>query len=106
MTLADENHGADKRLLRVRSALRPSRLARGLVGGAAAAAVLAAIIGSPAIAVPLAVAAAVSAVAVGWQAAVFAGRLHQIIEAAAHETGLVPVDPVARPLPVGAPRTA
>jgi hypothetical protein len=106
LTLADENHGAGKRLLRVRAVLRPSRLARGLVGGAAAAAVLAAIIGLPAIAVALAVVAAVSAVAVGWQAVVFAGRLHQIIEAAAHETGLVPVDPVARPLPVGAPRTA
>jgi hypothetical protein len=29
-----------------------------------------------------------------WQAAVFGGRLHRLTEAAAHETGLAPVDPL------------
>ncbi len=43
----------------------------------------------------------------GWQLALFARELHRLIEAAAQERGLVPVDPLARaPLPVGPVRTA
>ncbi len=105
LTLADENHGADKRLLRVRSALRPSRLARGTIGGLAALTLLALIFHWPAFAAVFAIIAAGTIGAAGWQLAVFAGRLHRIVEAAAHETGLTPVDPLTRPLPVGSPRT-
>jgi hypothetical protein len=42
-----------------------------------------------------------------WQGAVFGGRLHRLIEAAAREAGLLPVDPLARTAaPVGPQRTA
>jgi hypothetical protein len=41
-----------------------------------------------------------------WQLARFARRLHGMIEAAARQNALVPVDPLARAaLPVGPPRT-
>src|SRR5665213_2966335 len=43
-----------------------------------------------------------------WQIALFARRLHRFVEAAADESGLIPVDPLVRaPLPVGSsPRIA
>jgi hypothetical protein len=42
-----------------------------------------------------------------WQLALFAHRLHGLVEVAADECGLIPADPVTRAaLPVGPPRTA
>ena len=107
LTLADENHGADKRLLRVRSALRPSRLALGAVSGLATLAFLALVGGAPAMAAVLVIFALGGIGGIAWQLSVFANQLHRIVEAAARETGLVPVDPLTRPaLSVGPPRTA
>jgi glycosyltransferase involved in cell wall biosynthesis len=105
--IAGENHGADKRLLRVRSALRLSWLARGLVGGSSVAAMICLICGAITAAAIFTILALVGAGSAGWQLALFARRLHRLVEAAAQESGLVPVDPLARaPLPVGAVRTA
>ncbi|HYM72632.1 MAG TPA: glycosyltransferase [Stellaceae bacterium] len=107
VAVAVENHGADKRLLRVRAALRPSRVAIGVVGGLAAIALVALIFGHGAIAAILAVLALAAGAVAGWQLFILAGRLHGLIEAAARDAQLVPVDPLARAaLPVGPPRTA
>jgi glycosyltransferase involved in cell wall biosynthesis len=105
--VAGENHGADKRLLRVRVSLRLSRLARGTI------AVLG-LLALAALVLKLALAASVFAVAAGLavalglaQLGLFARRLHGLVEQAAREVDLVPVEPVApAPLPVGSPRTA
>jgi glycosyltransferase involved in cell wall biosynthesis len=102
-----ENHGADKRLLRVRSALRLSRLATLVVGGLGAITALSVIFGAAATAVIFAVLTFAAACAAGWQLALFSQQLHGLIEAASREAELVPVQPVARtPLPVGSPKTA
>ena len=107
VTVIEENHGADKRLLRLRCALRPTGLVRWLAGGVAAL-LLASLVGHRF--APAAIA-FVGGFAGGgfflWQAAVFGGRLHRLAEAAADEAGLIPVDPLARgALPVGSPRIA
>jgi glycosyltransferase involved in cell wall biosynthesis len=94
VTVAEENHGAEKRLLRVRYALLPTRLATWALGGIGAL-LLASLLRHwyAAAAIWL-----VTGVGAGglllWQAAVFGGRLHRLIEAAACEAGLTPVDPL------------
>lgn len=97
VTAAEENHGADKRLLRVRCALRPTQLTRWALGGFAALA-LACLLGHSRAGLVISV---LAAIGVGglffWQAAVFGGRLHRLIEAAAHAAGLTPVAPLAGP---------
>jgi O-antigen biosynthesis protein len=105
--VAEENHGADKRLLRVRAALRPSRLARIAAGGFGALVLASLIFGAPLAAAIFAALAAAAGGAVVWQLALFARRLHRLIETAARQAALAPVAPLARgPLPVGPPRTA
>jgi glycosyltransferase involved in cell wall biosynthesis len=106
LLLAGENHGADKRLLRIRSALRLSGVARALVGGLGALTFVSLGFGWMIAAAILAVLAAVAGGVATWQLMLFARRLHAIIEAAAHETALVPVAPLSRALPIGSPRTA
>ena len=104
--IAGENHGADKRLLRVRSALRLSGTARAVLGGLGALMLVSLIFGWMTAVVIFATLAIISGGAAMWQLALLARRLHAIIEAAAHETALVPVEPLAWALPVGSPRTA
>jgi glycosyltransferase involved in cell wall biosynthesis len=104
--IAGENHGSDKRLLRVRSALRLSCLAWAVIGGFAFLAVTSLVFGWGLAAAIFAVLAGAGGGLAAWQLALFARRLHWFIEAAARETELVPVDPLARaPLSVGSPRT-
>jgi hypothetical protein len=102
-----ENHGADKRLLRARWRLRPSRLVCAAVGGAGALAVASLLLGGLMVAAVFAgLAVAFGGVAL-WQLVLFARRLHGLVEDAARETELVPVAPLARsPLPIGPPKTA
>jgi hypothetical protein len=107
VVVTSENHGADKRLLRVRAALRLSACARIAIGGFAGLSVLSLVCGwSPAAAVS-AIAAGVCAGFAGWQLARFARRLHGLVEAAAHDNALIPVEPLApRSAPLGPPRAA
>ncbi|HXP04079.1 MAG TPA: glycosyltransferase [Stellaceae bacterium] len=107
VTVAEENHGADKRLMRVRCALRPTALTRGVVAGLAALA-LAALLGHSRAGAAISVLAAIGAGGLFfWQAGVFGGRLHRLIETAAREDGLTPIDPLGRaPRPINPPRTA
>jgi len=102
-----ENHGADKRLLRARWRLRPSRLVCAAVGGAGALAFASLLLGGLTTAAVFAVLAVAMGAAALWQLALFARRLHGLVEEAARETALVPVSPLARaPLPIGPPKTA
>jgi len=105
--VAVENHGAEKRLLRVRSGLRLSGLARAVIGGAGALAPASLVFGGmTAAAVFGAFAVAAGGLAI-WQLVLFARCLHGLVEDAARETALLPVDPLARaPLPIGPPKTA
>ncbi|HEV2188173.1 MAG TPA: glycosyltransferase [Stellaceae bacterium] len=107
VTIADENHGADKRLLRVRSALRPTLLTRWVFAGLAALA-LASLLGHSRAGLALCILAVIGAGGLFcWQAVVFGGRIHRLIEAAAREVGLTPVNLIARQAqPVSPPRTA
>jgi glycosyltransferase involved in cell wall biosynthesis len=107
ITAAEENHGAEKRLLRVRCALRSTLLTRWALGGLATLA-LAFLFGHSRVGTAICF---LAAIGVGglffWQAAVFGGRLHRLIEAAAREAGLTPVDPIGRaPQSISPPRTA
>jgi hypothetical protein len=96
VTAAEENHGADKRLLHVRCALRPTPLTRWVLGGLTALAA-ACLLGHSRAGLVISV---LAAIGVGglffWQAFVFGGRLHRLIEAAAREVGLTPVAPLGR----------
>ncbi len=94
--VAGENHGADKRLLRVRSALRLSLCASVAIGGFAALTVLSLAAAWVLPAIIFAVLTATTAGVTGWQRSRFARRLHALIEAAACKCALVPVEPVAR----------
>ena len=96
VVVAGENHGADKRLLRVRSALRLSPCARIAIGGFGALMLLSLVAGWTAAAAVFAVLTAGCASVAAWQLARFARRLHAMIEAASRECALVPVEPVAR----------
>jgi hypothetical protein len=102
-----ENHGADKRLLRARWKLRPSKLVRAAVGGAGGLALLSLPLGGVTAAAVFAGLAVALGAAALWQFSLFARRLHGFVEDAARETELVPVAPLARaPLPIGSPKTA
>ena len=98
VVIAGENHGADKRLLRVRSALRPSRCARVAIGGFAALTAVSLIGGWGMAAAIFAVLTAVYAGVAAWHLRGFARRLHAMIEAASRECALVPVDRATRAL--------
>jgi glycosyltransferase involved in cell wall biosynthesis len=91
LVIAGENHGADKRLLRVRSALYLSRCACTAIGGFAALTVASLIVGWTPPAAIFGVLTAACAGAAAWQLNRFARRLHAVIEAASHECALVPV---------------
>jgi len=93
--------------MRVRCALRPTALTRGVVAGLAALA-LAALLGHSRAGAAISVLAAIGAGGLFfWQAGVFGGRLHRLIETAAREDGLTPIDPLGRaPRPINPPRTA
>ncbi|HWD58637.1 MAG TPA: glycosyltransferase [Stellaceae bacterium] len=105
LLVAGENHGADKRLLRVRAALRPSGLARAIVGGFAILTLIALVGGGIAAAIICAFLGMAAGGVALWQLMLFARRLHAVIETAAHDCALVPVGPFAT-RPAAAPRAA
>jgi hypothetical protein len=106
VAVATENHGADKRLLRARCALRLSPPARWVIGVPALATPVSLFAGSTVTAVILFFLTVVACGFAGWQLAVFGGRLHRLIEAAARESQLAPVETIEPPTsgPGGAQR--
>jgi glycosyltransferase involved in cell wall biosynthesis len=95
ITLAGEDHGADKRLMRVRCALRLSRLSRGLLGGCGAIMLFGLMLGFTLPTVAAMVAGAAVLAFTGWQLSRFADELHHVVETAARETQLTPLEPIA-----------
>ena len=107
VTVCAENHGGEKRLLRVRCAMRCSSLARVLLRCYAALGAGSLILGAPVAATVFLAAAVVNVAVVGWQLAAFGRLMHRIIEAVARQAALLPAEPIStKPLPIGGPRTA
>jgi glycosyltransferase involved in cell wall biosynthesis len=90
-----ENHGGAKRLLRVRCAMRFSRLASFLLRSCAALTAFALILNWPLMAAALCAVGLISAAAMAWHLASFGKLMHRIIEAVARPARLIPVEPVA-----------
>jgi O-antigen biosynthesis protein len=106
VTVCSENHGGEKRLLRVRCAMRSSSLARVLLRCYAALVAGSLILGEPAAAVFFLTLAAFNTTVVGWQLLTFGRLMHRIIEAVAGQVRLLPAEPIgAAALPIGEPRT-
>jgi glycosyltransferase involved in cell wall biosynthesis len=90
-----ENHGGAKRLLRVRCAMRFSRLAVFLLRGYAVLTAFALMLGWPMAAAAVAAVGLASFAAMSIKLAGFARLMHCIIEAVAKPAGLIPVEPKA-----------
>ncbi len=96
VTVCVENHGGTKRLLRVRCAMRLSRLAVFLLRSYAASTAFALILGWPLAAATIGAAGLVNFVAMSCWLAGFGRLMHRIVEAIAKPAGLVAVEPVTR----------
>lgn len=93
-----ENHGGSKRLLRVRCAMRFSRIALFMLRGCAALTAFALILGWPLVAAGIGAAGLIGSAAMVCQLIGFGRLMHRIIEAVAKQARLVPLEPVARTL--------
>jgi len=91
-----ENHGGSKRLLRVRCAMRFSRIALFVLRGCAALTAFALILEWPLTAAAIGAAGVIGLVTMGCQLIGFGRLMHRIIEAVAKQARLVPLEPVAR----------
>jgi glycosyltransferase involved in cell wall biosynthesis len=91
-----ENHGGAKRLLRVRCAIRFSRVALFMLRGCAAVTAFALILGWPLTAAAIGATGLIGSAAMGCQLIGFGRLMHRIIEAVARQARLVPLEPVAR----------
>jgi hypothetical protein len=96
ITVCAENHGGQKRLLRVRCAMRFSRPALFLVRGYTALTALALILGWPLAGAVTGALGTATAVAMGCQLVIFGRLMHRIIEAVAKQAKLMPLAPMAR----------
>jgi len=107
VTVCSENHGGNKRLLRVRCAMRSSSLARVLLRCYAALAAGSLILGAPVAAVFFLTLGIFNLGVVGWRSLTFGRLMHRIIEAVASQAGLMPAEPIgnAAAFPIGKPRT-
>ena len=106
VTVVAENHGGPKRLLRVRVAMRVSKLGLVLLRAYAALAAGSLILGAPVVASVFVAIGLVNFGVIGWQLARFGRLMHRIVEAVARQARLMPAEPLARPaLPIGRPRT-
>jgi GT2 family glycosyltransferase len=90
-----ENHGGEKRLLRARSTMMLSDPARVALGAIAAASAFALAAGEPGIAGIFAAFGVAAAASAAWQTLRFARLVQRMIEAAARDAGLKPLDPPA-----------
>jgi GT2 family glycosyltransferase len=98
-----ENHGGEKRLIRVRCAMRFSRFVSFLLRSCAALTAFALILGWPVTAAAVGGAGLIVSATVGCQLIGFGRLMHRIIEAVAKQARLIPVERVAKlPLPIRA----
>jgi hypothetical protein len=106
VTVCSENHGGQKRLLRVRCAMRASSLARVLMRSYAVLVAGSLILGAPAVAMVFFAIGLANLGVVGWRLATFGRIMQRIIEAVAAQARLMPAEPVGgRMVPIGRPRT-
>ncbi|HTV89341.1 MAG TPA: glycosyltransferase [Stellaceae bacterium] len=106
VTVVAENHGGDKRLIRVRCAMRTSSLARMLVRGYAVVLAAGLICGSPVAALAILAVGGAHLALIGARVAMFGRLMHRIIETVARQVGLLPAEPIAAPaLSMGRGRT-
>jgi len=91
-----ENHGGSKRLLRVRCAMRFSRIALFLLRSCAALTAVALILGWPSTAAVIGAVGVLNLGVTGCQLVSFGRLMHRIVEAVAKQGRLIPVEPVAR----------
>ena len=102
-----ENHGSAKRLLRVRCAMRLSRLALFVLRGYAVLTAFALMMGWPVAAAVVVAVGLGNFLVMGIKLAAFARLMHRIIEAVATPAGLIPVEPqVAARQAIPAPQAA
>jgi len=89
-----ENHGGNKRLLRVRCVLALSRFARLMLRSYVASSVLALVLGAPGVALAIGVAGLVHSLAIVRHTIEFGQVMHGLIDSVAVEAGLLPVRPI------------
>ncbi len=107
VTVVGENHGGAKRLLRVRCAMRLSRLSALVLRGYAVIAAASLILGAPIVAVAVGVLGLGHFAFIAQRTAAFGSLMHRIIEAVAKQAQLTPVEPAPRSaIAIGSPRTA
>jgi glycosyltransferase involved in cell wall biosynthesis len=99
VTVCTENHGGNKRLLRVRCAMRLSHLARFVLRAYAAFTAFTLILGWPFVAAAIAIGGIVNIGVVGCQLLDFGRLMHRIIEAVGKQARLVGLEPAQRALP-------
>ena len=92
-----ENHGGNKRLLRVRCVLALSRFAKLILRSYIAASTLALVLGAPTVALMVAVAGLVHGLVIVRHTVEFGQVLHGLIDTVAAEAGLLPVAPIKKP---------
>ena len=105
VTVCAESHGGDKRLLRVRCAMRSSSLARVLMRSYAALGAGCLILGAPVASVFVFTLALINFAVIGWQLAAFGRLMHRIIEAVARHAGLSAAG-LAAAAPIATPPSA
>ena len=91
-----ENHGGNKRLLRVRCALALSRFAKLMLRSYLAASVLALVLGAPIVALAIAVAGALHGLVILRHTVEFGQVMHGLIDSVAIEAGLMLVAPISK----------
>jgi len=97
VTVCTENHGAGKRLLRVRCAMRLSSISMFLLRGYAASAALALILGWPLVASTVGMLGILNMGVMGWQLIDFGRLMHRVVEAVAGQARLAPLEPARQP---------
>ena len=96
VTVCSENHGGEKRLLRVRCAMRLSQPAQLVLRGSGVFAAIALMLDWPLAGGLIGTFGIVSAGVMGWQLAGFGRLMHRIVETVAKQARLLPVAPLAR----------
>jgi len=91
-----ENHGGNKRLLRVRCALALSRFAKLMLRSYLAASVLALVLAAPMVALAIGVAGVLHGLVILRHTVEFGQVMHGLIDSVAIEAGLIPVAPISK----------
>jgi len=91
-----ENHGGNKRLLRVRCVLALSRFAKLMLRTYLVASVLALVLGAPMVALAISVAGLAHGLVIMRHTLEFGQVMHGLIDSVAIEAGLLPVTPIKK----------